>query len=246
MNVLKIGENLFVVKNFLRNISVKKTRNFSTSLLYRQNFQQSKFAKQSKKSAVLYTLSGAIIMAGFTYAAVPLYKMFCESTGFETKSDFKDLSNEELKMRMQNLKISKTKQIKVKFVANTSSDLNWSFEPEQSEVKLAIGETSLAFYRAKNRTNRPIVGIATYNILPFEAGLYFNKIQCFCFEEQRLEPGEEVDMPVFFYIDNEFCNDPLLENTTDIVLSYTFFESKDALDLQNHVPKIPKSFFQQS
>jgi cytochrome c oxidase assembly protein subunit 11 len=185
-------------------------------------------------------------MTGFTYAAVPLYKLFCESTGYETKSDFKDLSNEDLRIRMQKLKKSDHRRIKVSFQANTSSDLNWSFVPQQDNVILAIGETSLAFYRAKNRTNKPIVGIATYNIVPFEAGLYFNKIQCFCFEEQRLEPGEEVDMPVFFYIDNDFANDPLLENISEIVLSYTFFESKDALDLQNHIPSIPKSFFQQT
>ncbi len=246
MNFVKYRKNLWNFSNALHKTSLRETRNFSTSLVYQLKSPTSSFAKKSKTNALLYALSGVVIMTGFTYAAVPLYKLFCESTGYETKSDFKDLSNEDLRIRMQKLKKSDHRRIKVSFQANTSSDLNWSFVPQQDNVILAIGETSLAFYRAKNRTNKPIVGIATYNIVPFEAGLYFNKIQCFCFEEQRLEPGEEVDMPVFFYIDNDFANDPLLENISEIVLSYTFFESKDALDLQNHIPSIPKSFFQQT
>ena len=84
----------------------------------------------------------------------------------------------------------------------------------------------MAFYRAKNESNRPIIGIATYNVQPSQAAFYFNKIQCFCFEEQRLEPGEEIDMPVFFYIDPDFILDPSLQGARDISLSYTFFESK--------------------
>lgn len=93
------------------------------------------------------------------------------------------------------------------------------------------GETALAFYTAKNPTNKPVIGISTYNVIPFEAGAYFNKIQCFCFEEQQLNPNEEVDMPVFFYIDPEICEDPKLEFLEDIILSYTFFEAKEGLNL---------------
>jgi cytochrome c oxidase assembly protein subunit 11 len=99
------------------------------------------------------------------------------------------------------LKKVEDRPLKLKFMASTSTDLQWSFAPCQTEIHLTPGETVLAFYRAKNNTNRPIVGIATYNILPFEAALYFNKVQCFCFEEQCIEPGEEVDLPVFFFID---------------------------------------------
>ena len=91
--------------------------------------------------------------------------------------------------------------------------------------------TAYVTLQAKNPTEKPIDGISTYNVIPFEAGLYFNKIQCFCFEEQRLNPGEEVDMPVFFYIDPEFLEDPFLEDCDEILLSYTFFESKPGLQL---------------
>ena len=93
-----------------------------------------------------------------------------------------------------------------------------------------------------NNTNydRPIDGISTYNVVPFEAGAYFNKIQCFCFEEQRLNPGEEVDMPVFFYIDPDFVKDPFLQDTNEITLSYTFFESKPGLQLPTYNPSLMK------
>lgn len=98
--------------------------------------------------------------------------------------------------------------------------------------QVSPGETALAFYTARNPTNQPVIGISTYNVIPFEAGQYFNKIQCFCFEEQQLNPNEEVDMPVFFYIDPEFCDDPKMEFVDEITLSYTFFEAKEGLNLQ--------------
>merc|ERR1712223_2038131 len=113
-----------------------------------------------------------------------------------------------------------------KFNADVAATMQWNFRPQQTEVTLYAGETALAFYTAKNPTDTPIDGISTYNVIPFEAGAYFNKIQCFCFEEQRLNPHEEVDMPVFFYIDPEFLEDPNLEKADEIILSYTFFESK--------------------
>lgn len=97
--------------------------------------------------------------------------------------------------------------------------------------QVAPGETALAFYTAKNPTDLPVTGISTYNVIPFEAGAYFNKIQCFCFEEQQLNPHEEVDMPVFFYIDPEIVADPKMEFVDTITLSYTFFESKDGFNL---------------
>jgi len=116
--------------------------------------------------------------------------------------------------------------LRIHFESTPSSLLPWTFRPEQSEIYLQPGETALAFYRAKNESNRPIIGIATYNVQPSQAAFYFNKIQCFCFEEQRLEADEEVDMPVFFYIDPDFIKDPGLQGQHDITLSYTFFESK--------------------
>jgi len=97
--------------------------------------------------------------------------------------------------------------------------------------QVSPGETALAFYTACNPTDAPVTGISTYNVIPFEAGQYFNKIQCFCFEEQLLNPHEQVDMPVFFYIDPEFAEDPKMETVDTLTLSYTFFEAKPGLKL---------------
>ena len=119
------------------------------------------------------------------------------------------------------------------------------FRPQQSVISVAPGETALAFYTARNPTDKPIDGISTYNVIPFEAGVYFNKIQCFCFEEQRLNPHEQVDMPVFFYIDPEFDEDPATMSYDKITLSYTFFESKPGLQLPmpfENVKKFEKTY----
>lgn len=121
--------------------------------------------------------------------------------------------------------------IKVHFNADIGSSMRWNFKPQQKEIRVVPGETALAFYTAKNPTDQPVIGISTYNVVPFEAGQYFNKIQCFCFEEQQLNPHEEVDMPVFFYIDPEYCADPKLELVDSITLSYTFFEAKEGMSL---------------
>ena len=101
----------------------------------------------------------------------------------------------------------------------------WIFKPQQTEVVLTPGETALAFYTAKNRTQSSITGVATYNVFPPKAGIYFNKIQCFCFEEQRLRSEEEIDMPVLFFIDPEFLDDPAMDSVNSITLSYTFFRT---------------------
>ncbi|XP_016335827.1 LOW QUALITY PROTEIN: cytochrome c oxidase assembly protein COX11, mitochondrial-like [Sinocyclocheilus anshuiensis] len=123
--------------------------------------------------------------------------------------------------------------IKVTFNADTHASIQWNYRPQQSEIYIRLyffvvpGETALAFYRVWNPTDKPVIGISTYSVVPFEAGQYFNKIQCFCFEEQRLNPHEEVDMPVFFYIDPEFDDDPRMARVDTITLSYTFFEAKE-------------------
>ena len=129
------------------------------------------------------------------------------------------------------MKKDKSRPIRILFNADTAATMQWNFRPQQSEVHVYPGETALAFYTAKNPTDKPIDGISTYNVVPFNAGPYFNKIQCFCFEEQRLNPHEEVDMPVFFYIDPDIVDDPNLENLETITLSYTFFQSKPGLQL---------------
>lgn len=124
-------------------------------------------------------------------------------------------------------KIIPDRPIKIRFNADVSARVPWRFTPQQSEVVVLPGETALAFYLAENKSEQPITGIATYNISPAKAAIYFNKVQCFCFDEQRLKPGEALDMPVFFYIDPEFAEDDDMADVSDILLSYTFFKAED-------------------
>jgi cytochrome c oxidase assembly protein subunit 11 len=118
------------------------------------------------------------------------------------------------------------RKIKITFDSSVSDSLPWSFKPENKQVFLKPGETALSFFKAKNNTDRDLTGISTYSVVPYKAAQYFNKIQCFCFEEQRLESGEEVEMPVFFFIDPEFSDDPWMSDVNEITLHYTFFKSK--------------------
>jgi cytochrome c oxidase assembly protein subunit 11 len=122
------------------------------------------------------------------------------------------------------------KKLTISFSGQTSSSLPWKFKPQQKEIKVVPGETALAFFTASNPIDKPITGVATYNVTPNKAGNYFHKIQCFCFDEQRLRPHEQVDMPVFFYIDPEFLTDPSMTDVTNICLSYTFFLAKNQED----------------
>ncbi len=153
-------------------------------------------------------------MFALAFASVPLYKVFCQKTGFGGTP------------KINTEKSSKTvnREIGVRFIANTHRDLPWEFSPMQHTVRLKIGENGLAYYKVKNVSQKPIVGMATYNVSPDVAGQYFNKVFCFCFAEQKLEPGESMEMPVQFFIDPAFADDPLLKNIEEITLSYTFFE----------------------
>ena len=117
------------------------------------------------------------------------------------------------------------KLIEVTFDSNVSSSTPFKFKPITTNVKVVAGETALAFFSCKNLSDKPVTGVATYNVYPPKAGLYFNKVQCFCFEEQRLGGREEIDMPVFFYIDPEIVDDPAMQNVQNITLSYTFFKT---------------------
>lgn len=163
----------------------------------------------------------AFAMFAASYGAVPLYRIYCNVTGKGGKAV---KENED---KVLSLKKNEDRIITVRFNADTSSRMAWQFEPVQGQVKIHPGETTLAFYRARNPLDKPVIGVATYSVMPYEAGLYFNKIQCFCFEEQMLNANEDVFMPVLFYIDPKFTDDPRLETTDEVVLSYTFFQSKD-------------------
>jgi cytochrome c oxidase assembly protein subunit 11 len=157
-------------------------------------------------------------MLGLTAAAVPLYRLFCQVTGYGGTTQVAQASPAE--------PLAQT--IKVRFNADVDPDLPWSFRPVQREVEVRIGEQHLAFYRARNRSDRAVVGQAVYNVTPFKAGAYFGKIACFCFDEQRLAPGQEVDMPVSFFVDPAILDDPNTRDLTTITLSYTFFRLETA------------------
>ncbi|XP_069122723.1 cytochrome c oxidase assembly protein ctaG-like [Argopecten irradians] len=188
---------------------------------------QGRFQQQEeRKTVTLYIMSIFLFMLGMGFASVPLYRIFCQATGQGGKATRgHDVDKIETMEKVED------RIIKVVFTADKTSSLRWKFTPQQSHVKVAVGETALAFYTAENPTDEPIVGVSTYTVNPIEAGLYFNKIQCFCFEEQLLKPHEKVDLPVFFYIDPEFHDDAFLADCTNVVLSYTFFQAKPGLHL---------------
>jgi cytochrome c oxidase assembly protein subunit 11 len=170
------------------------------------------------KALTAVALSGIIVgMLALTAAAVPLYRLFCQVTGYGGTTQRAEAA--------PGGQLDRT--IRVRFNADVAPDLPWSFAPEQHQIEVRIGEQNLAFYRARNRSEHPIVGQATYNVTPFKAGPYFSKIACFCFEEQILQPGEEVDMPVSFYVDPAILSDPNTRDVHTITLSYTFFLVED-------------------
>ncbi|KAM0727081.1 Cytochrome c oxidase assembly protein COX11, mitochondrial [Formica fusca] len=186
------------------------------------------------RSTTLYWTGVGVLIVGLSYSAVPLYRMFCQSYSYGgTISAGHDTT------KVSTMSPVNNRKIKIKFSADTAASMQWNFKPQQTEITVVPGETALAFYTATNPTNERVIGISTYNVLPFEVGQYFNKIQCFCFEEQMLNPHEQVDMPVFFYIDPEFTEDPKMEFVNEIVLSYTFFEAKPGFNLP--IPSYAKS-----
>ncbi len=155
----------------------------------------------------------AVGMVGVAYAAVPLYRVFCQVTGFGGTTQRAEASPHTVLDR----------KITVAFDANVNSSLNWSFVPSQHSQTIRIGEQTLAFYRAVNNGSRPVTGTATFNVTPLAAGAYFSKIDCFCFTEQTLQPGEPVDMPVSYFVDPDIVNDPDMKLVNTITLSYTFY-----------------------
>ena len=152
-------------------------------------------------------------MVGMSYAAVPLYAMFCQVTGYGGTTQRVEQASDTVLDR----------DIKVHFDANTGSGLAWDFGPEKREITLKIGETVQANYVAHNNTDHELTGQATYNVTPQSAGAYFNKVQCFCFTETTLKPGEKLEMPVVFFVDPDIVNDEDTKDITTITLSYTFY-----------------------
>jgi cytochrome c oxidase assembly protein subunit 11 len=154
-------------------------------------------------------------MVGLAYASVPLYRLFCQVTGFDGTTQRADAAPSAASER----------DVTIRFNADINSDLAWSFQPVEAQVTLKVGEEHMAYYRVRNLSDQRLVGTATFNVTPFVAGPYFAKVQCFCFEEQTLEPGESADLPVTFFVDPAMLEDPETADIRTITLSYTFFRA---------------------
>lgn len=167
------------------------------------------------RKTVLQLVAVIAVMVSLTAASVPFYSWFCKVTGFGGATNVAETS--------EGIEIL-DREIKVRFDANVDNGMQWQFKPVQTEMTLRIGQNALAYYEATNPTDRPIAGQAIYNVVPYEAGGYFDKIECFCFTEQVLQPGETVLMPVSFFVDPAMVDDQDANGIHVITLSYTFYE----------------------
>jgi cytochrome c oxidase assembly protein subunit 11 len=168
----------------------------------------------------LLALLAALAMLGLGFASVPLYRLFCEATGFGGTTQRASLADADL--AAQFAASGGGRQFSIRFDANTARGMGWHFAPRQTTDRIAIGERDMVIFDARNDTDEPITGTATFNVEPAQAGVYFNKIQCFCFTEQVLQPGESVAMPVLFFVDPAAADDPNMKDVEQITLSYTF------------------------
>jgi cytochrome c oxidase assembly protein subunit 11 len=202
---------------------------FSSARASRTSKNRSKAAEQQG----YYLVSLVVGMLGLTYASVPLYRMFCQATGFGGTVKEGATVEEKLKARLEDTteeraridRAAAERELTISFNGDVSDGLEWKFTPSQRSVTIHPGQSTLAFYTVENLSKtKALTGVSTYNVTPQQVGQYFNKIQCFCFEEQRLRPGEKIDMPVFFYIDPEYAVDGRVEGINNITLSYTFFK----------------------
>ncbi|KAL1954054.1 hypothetical protein VTO42DRAFT_1788 [Malbranchea cinnamomea] len=184
-------------------------------------------AMSSGKNAttLYYTISIIMGTLALAYGSVPLYKMICQQTGWNGQPvQSHRVNGEDQSSRV--IPVTDARRLRITFNASVSDVLPWKFMPQQREVRVLPGETALAFYTATNKSDSDIIGVATYSVTPAQVSPYFSKIQCFCFEEQRLNAGESVDMPVFFFIDPDFVKDPAMKGIDTITLSYTFFKAR--------------------
>lgn len=177
--------------------------------------------RQPNNKRLAFILVGfAAGMVGLSFAAVPLYQIFCQVTGYGGTTRIAEAGAGETLERT----------IKVRFVANVDREMPWDFEPSQLSQEITVGEPALAKYHAANPTGREMTGTAVFNVTPFKAGPYFNKVECFCFTRQVLGPGEEAELPVTYFVDPAIADDPNLDDVKEIVLSYTFYVAPDDED----------------
>jgi cytochrome c oxidase assembly protein subunit 11 len=170
----------------------------------------------------LMAFAGAVAMLGLGYASVPLYRLFCQVTGFggttmtATETDAARAAS-----------LATGQKISVRFDGSSAMGMPWTFRATQATDTVTIGERDIATYTARNDSDQTITGMATFNVTPEQAGKYFNKVQCFCFTEQTLLPGQEVTMPVLYYVDPAMLDDPNMQGVEQITLSYTFHRADD-------------------
>ena len=172
----------------------------------------------SKNRRFLATVAGLVSivvgMAGLAYASVPLYDLFCKVTGYGGTPQIAEILPS----------VVGSREMTVRFNADVNRDLPWEFRPVNGKVMVRVGEPTLVYYRVKNLSDKTIIGTATYNVTPLRAGSYYSKIDCFCFAEQELKPGETVELPVSFFVETSIESDPSMEDINTVTLSYTFFE----------------------
>jgi cytochrome c oxidase assembly protein subunit 11 len=186
--------------------------------------------RRRNNATVLFLVSVIAGMVGLTFASVPLYRLFCQATGLGGTTQRAATAPAEAAAAV----------LTIRFDAETNPDLGWEFRPLQSTVTVHPGEERQIFYRAVNKTASPVTGSATYNVTPAKAGIYFDKLQCFCFNEQFLEPGESRDMGVVFFVDPDILTDPNTSDVRTITLSYTMFRARQpARPTASAAPPVP-------
>ena len=173
--------------------------------------------RNGRTALVLFGLVAGMI--GLSFASVPLYRLFCQVTGYGGTTRVAESLPAQVGERI----------VTIRFNSDVHPDLPWAFQPTQRAIQVRVGESGLTFYKARNLAEGATTGVSTFNVTPQKAGIYFNKVQCFCFEEQTLQPGEEMEMGVSFFVDPEIEQDPNLDDVRTITLSYTFMRSLDDL-----------------
>ena len=168
-------------------------------------------------SVVVAVMAG---MVGMSFAAIPLYRLFCAATGYGGTPNIGQAAAPG----------ATAQTIRVRFNADTNPALPWAFAPDQTEVSLALGDEQVAFYHATNKSSRPVTGMALYNVTPEKVGKYFHKTACFCFNQQTLDGGQSMDFPLSFWVDPAIATDPNTRDVSVITLSYTFFRSLEDAD----------------
>lgn len=173
--------------------------------------------KRRNRRVLAGALGVVAVMVGLSFAAVPFYRLFCRATGLGGTTQVATAASGRVVDRL----------VTVRFDAVVNGDLKWDFHPDQTAATVKPGEPTEIHYHARNRGDQAVVGTATFNVTPDKAGIYFDKIQCFCFTRQRLEPGQDADLGVTFFVDPAMADDPDMADVKTITLSYTFFRAAD-------------------